>query len=59
VVGAIVTAGRVEGGAINLGLAPALLAGMVALLWIGPGRWALDSSVARALERSRAWPATS
>jgi putative oxidoreductase len=42
-VGAIVTAGRVEGGAINLGLAPALLVGMLVLLWIGPGRWALDA----------------
>jgi putative oxidoreductase len=54
-VGAIVTAGRVEGGAINLVLAPALLAGMLALVWIGPGRWALD----HALARSGAWSATS
>ena len=46
-VGAIVTAGRVEGGAINLGLAPALLVGMLALLWLGPGRWALDNRLAR------------
>jgi putative oxidoreductase len=50
-VGAIVTAGRVEGGAINLGLAPALLLGMLVLLWIGPGRWALDGRLAR----SSAW----
>jgi putative oxidoreductase len=50
-VGAIVTAGRVEGGAINLGLAPALLVGMLILLWIGPGRWALDQRLAR----SDAW----
>ncbi|HEX9416821.1 MAG TPA: DoxX family protein [Gaiellaceae bacterium] len=53
-VGAIVTAGRVEGGAINLVLAPALLAGMLALLWIGPGRWSLD----RRLTESGAWSAT-
>ena len=53
-VGAIVTAGRVEGGAINLGLAPALLVGMLVLLWIGPGRWALDNRLAR----SRAWSRT-
>jgi putative oxidoreductase len=50
-VGAIATAGRVEGGAINLGLAPALLVGMLVLLWIGPGRWALDGRLAR----SSAW----
>jgi putative oxidoreductase len=54
-VGAIVTAGRVEGGAINLGLAPALLAGMLVLLWIGPGRWALDGR----LRGSGAWSRTS
>jgi uncharacterized membrane protein YphA (DoxX/SURF4 family) len=45
--GAIVTAGRVEGGAINLVLAPALLISMLALLWTGPGRWALDGRLAR------------
>jgi putative oxidoreductase len=46
-VGAVATAGRIEGGAINLALAPALLVGMLALLWIGPGRWALDGRLAR------------
>jgi putative oxidoreductase len=46
-VAAIVTAGRVEGGAINLVLAPALLVGMLALVWIGPGRWALDGRMTR------------
>jgi putative oxidoreductase len=45
--GAIVTAGRVEGGAINLVLAPAILICMLVLLWIGPGRWALDGRLAR------------
>jgi putative oxidoreductase len=49
--GAIVTAGRVEGGAINLGLAPALLVAMVILLWTGPGIWSLDSWLVRRLER--------
>jgi putative oxidoreductase len=52
--GAIVTAGRVEGGAINLVLAPALLVGMLALLWVGSGRWALDQR----LTESGAWSAT-
>jgi putative oxidoreductase len=41
-VGAIATAGRVEGGAINLGLAPALLVAMLFLMWFGAGRWSLD-----------------
>lgn len=41
-VGAISTAGRIEGGVINLGLAPALLLAMLFLLWAGPGRWALE-----------------
>jgi putative oxidoreductase len=49
--GAIVTAGRVEGGAINLLLAPALLICMLVLLWIGSGRWALDGR----LTRSESW----
>ncbi len=42
-VGAIATAGRVEGGAINLGLAPALLAVMLFLVWSGAGRWFVDA----------------
>lgn len=42
-VGAIATAGRVEGGSFNLGVAPALLAAMVVLLWAGSGRPALDA----------------
>lgn len=41
-VGAIATAGRVEGGVINLGLAPALLVAMLFLLRAGPGRFALE-----------------
>jgi predicted lipoprotein with Yx(FWY)xxD motif/uncharacterized membrane protein YphA (DoxX/SURF4 family) len=39
---AIATAGRLEGGAVHLGLAPALLAIMLLLLWTGAGRWSLD-----------------
>ena len=38
---AIATAGRIEGGPIHLGLAPALLATMLFLLWSGPGALAL------------------
>jgi putative oxidoreductase len=53
-VGAIITAGRVEGGAINLALAPALLIGMLILLWLGPGRWGLDGRLAR----SSSWSST-
>jgi putative oxidoreductase len=41
-VGAIATGGRVDGGFVNLGLAPALLATMVFLVWAGAGRFALD-----------------
>ena len=40
--GAILTAGTHVGGPIHLGLAPALLASMVYLLWAGPGVPALD-----------------
>jgi putative oxidoreductase len=54
-VGAIATAGRVEGGPINLALAPALLIGMLVLLWIGPGGWSVDGRLAR----SSLWSRTS
>lgn len=50
-VGAIVTAGRVDGGAINLGLAPALLVVMVVLVWAGVGDRSLDARLATALGR--------
>ena len=50
-VGAIATAGRVEGGTINLGLAPALLVGMLVLLWTGPGMASLDSRLLARLRR--------
>jgi putative oxidoreductase len=47
--GAIVTAGRVEGGAINLGLAPALLVVMLVLTWTGAGRFSADERLVRRL----------
>ncbi len=50
-VGAIATAGRVEGGAFNLGVAPALLVLMLVLLWAGPGVLSLDRVIARRLDR--------
>jgi putative oxidoreductase len=44
---AIATAGRIEGGPVHLGLAPALLAAMLALIWAGAGRLSVDGRVAR------------
>ena len=41
-VGAIATAGRVEGGSFNLGVAPALLLTMIVILWLGPGTPSID-----------------
>ncbi len=41
-VGAISTGGRVDGGFVNLGLAPILLVTMLFLLWAGAGRWSAD-----------------
>jgi uncharacterized membrane protein YphA (DoxX/SURF4 family) len=41
-VGAIATGGRVDGGFVNLGLAPMLFVGMLFLLWAGAGRWSVD-----------------
>jgi hypothetical protein len=54
-IGAIVTAGRIDGGPVNLGLAPALLAVMILLLWTGAGRWSLDG---RIVSRGGRWAAT-
>jgi len=42
-VGAIATAGRVEGGSFNLGVAPAMLVAMLFLVWTGCGRLGLDA----------------
>ena len=41
-IGAISTAGRIEGGWIHLGLAPALLVTMLILLWTGGGAASVD-----------------
>jgi putative oxidoreductase len=41
-VGAIIVSGVGHQELISLTLAPALLVGMLSLLWIGPGRWSLD-----------------
>jgi putative oxidoreductase len=46
-IGVIATAGRVDGGLLNLGLAPLLLVGMLVLLWTGPGVLSLDPILAR------------
>jgi len=45
-VGAIATAGRVDGGLINLGLAPILLVVMLTLVWAGAGERSLDLRLA-------------
>ena len=44
-VGAIATAGLVDGGSFHLGVAPTLLAAMLFLLWAGSGEFALDSKL--------------
>jgi putative oxidoreductase len=46
-IGAISTAGRVEGGSFHLGVGPAMLAVMLLLLWVGSGRPALDAILER------------
>lgn len=46
-IGAISTAGRIEGGWIHLGLAPALLAAMLVLLWTGAGARSVDLRLIR------------
>jgi uncharacterized membrane protein YphA (DoxX/SURF4 family) len=44
-VGAIATAGRVDGGSFHLGVAPTLLVAMLFLIWAGPGQLALDRTL--------------
>jgi putative oxidoreductase len=44
-VGAIATAGVMEGGSFHLGVAPAMLVAMLFLLWAGPGVLALDNRI--------------
>jgi len=52
-VGVVVTAGRVDGGLLNLGLAPTLLVGMIVLVVSGPGPFSVHSAVAT--RRRRGW----
>ena len=44
-VGAIATAGRVDGGTFHLGVAPTMLVAMVFLVWAGCGYLALDRTL--------------
>jgi putative oxidoreductase len=44
-VGAISTAGRIDGGTFHLGVGPAMLVAMLFLVWAGSGRFALDRVV--------------
>ena len=53
-VGAISTGGRVDGGPVHLGLAPALLVTMLVLLWLGAGRLSVDAALLRRLRRGQA-----
>lgn len=55
-VGAIVTGGRVDGGFVNLGLAPSLLVAMLFLLWAGGGRWSVDGSLRQRLAAAASVP---
>ena len=50
-IGAILTAGRVDGGSFNLGVAPAMLAVMLIIVWAGPGAPACDALLLQRLER--------
>ena len=47
IIGALATAGRVEGGSLHLVYLPILLVCMIVLLWAGPGRLSLDERLAR------------
>jgi len=51
-VGAIATGGRVDGGFVNLGLAPLLLLAMLYLVWAGAGRLSLDEALCRRVSRA-------
>ena len=46
-VGAVSTAGRIDGGLFHLGVGPALLVVMLLLLWLGAGRPSVDSVLER------------
>ena len=45
-IGALATAGRVEGGSFHLVYGPVLLVLMLFLCWSGPGRWSVDERMA-------------
>jgi putative oxidoreductase len=45
-IGAIATAGRVEGGSFHLGVAPTMLVVMLFLVWAGSGAYAIDAKLA-------------
>ena len=53
-IGAIATAGRIDGGPVHLGLAPALLVAMLVLLRTGAGARSLDTRVYGSLIGGRA-----
>jgi hypothetical protein len=56
-VGAVATGGRVDGGLVHLGLAPALFVAVLVVLCLGPGRWSLDEVLWRGtLLRARSSP---
>jgi putative oxidoreductase len=46
-IGALATAGRIEGGSFHLVYPPILLICMIFLLWGGPGRLSIDEMLAR------------
>ena len=52
-VGAIATAGRVDGGSFHLGVAPTLLVAMLFLLWAGSGAFAVDRNSTAAVRGPR------
>jgi putative oxidoreductase len=51
-IGAIATAGRVDGGSFHLGVAPTLLVVMLLLLWAGAGRPSIDRRLAATVVRN-------
>jgi putative oxidoreductase len=55
-VGAIATAGRVDGGTFHLGVGPAMLVAMLFLVWAGSGRLALDRRLATVVRSARSVP---
>jgi len=55
-IGALATAGRVEGGSFHLVYAPVLLVAMLFLVWAGPGRLSVDERLAEHSLRRRVEP---